>query len=155
MSAFLGALEERRWRRTGGSPLNRIGNPLVIPKPLICIEPENMNGFKTAFLSLFSPTQPRSIAQMRMRQMCGTTPTGANSSIRLSSSRGYSLGDSILRWSFSCQSWFLPPCNLTFLEIAPQYFLTFVVLIGDAWKDCTSHFSFPLTVFLFTALDLN
>lgn len=74
-----------------------------------------MNGFKTAFLSLFSPTQPRSIAQMRTRQTRGTTPTGANSSVRLSSSRGrgYSLCDSILRWSFSCQSWFLPPCSLT------------------------------------------
>lgn len=46
--------------KMGGSLLNRIGNPLVIPKPLICIEPENMNGFEELFFPLFT-TQPRSI----------------------------------------------------------------------------------------------
>lgn len=43
--------------KMGGSLLNRIGNPLVIPKPLICIEPENMNGFEELFFPLFT-TQP-------------------------------------------------------------------------------------------------
>ena len=38
--------------KMGGSSLNRIGNPLVIPKPLICIEPENMNGFEELFFHL-------------------------------------------------------------------------------------------------------
>lgn len=38
--------------KVGGSLLNRIGNPFVIPKPLICIEPENMNGFEELFFPL-------------------------------------------------------------------------------------------------------
>lgn len=38
--------------KMGGSLLNRSGNPLVIPKPLICIEPENMNGFEELFFPL-------------------------------------------------------------------------------------------------------
>lgn len=50
---------------TMGRPLlNRIGNPLVIPKPLICIEPENMNGFE----KLFFPLLPRSVDQSRRKE---------------------------------------------------------------------------------------
>lgn len=48
----------------GGPVLNRIGNPLVIPKPLICIEPKNMNGFE----ELFFPLLPHSLDQSEKRK---------------------------------------------------------------------------------------
>lgn len=37
---------------TGGTLLNHTGNTLVNPKPLICIERRDMNGFKKLFFHL-------------------------------------------------------------------------------------------------------
>lgn len=51
--------EERLGGGLGGSLLNRIGNPLVIPKPFIPIERLNMNGFE----ELFFPLLPQSSNQ--------------------------------------------------------------------------------------------
>lgn len=48
----------------GGSLLNRIGNPLVIPKSLICIEPRNMNGSE----ELFFPLLPHSLDQSQRKE---------------------------------------------------------------------------------------
>lgn len=48
-------MKDKRLRaglKMGGSLLNRIGNPLVIPKPFIPIERLNMNGFEEVFFPL-------------------------------------------------------------------------------------------------------
>lgn len=50
--------------KMGRSLLNRIGNPLIIPKPLICIEPKNMNGFE----ELFFPLLPHSLDQSQRKE---------------------------------------------------------------------------------------
>lgn len=45
--------------KMGGSLLNRIGNPSVIPKPFIPIEPLNMNGFEELFFPLLPQSSDR------------------------------------------------------------------------------------------------